>query len=98
MIIRTRVFELCDGRYQNLTELAQVMGLSVSQVYRVRDGSRSINQKFIIGAKRAFPDYGLDELFYLDAESPSGNGLGTFVTERYNHIVERFAHMDLAEV
>ena len=28
MMIRTRVFELCDGRYSNLTELAQAMGIS----------------------------------------------------------------------
>lgn len=66
MIIRTRVFELYDGKYRNLSHLAEAMGLSVSQVYRVREGKRSINQKFIIGAKRAFPDYPLDELFYLE--------------------------------
>ncbi len=66
MIIRTRVFELCDGNYRNLSELAQAMGLSVSQVYRVRDGQRGINEKFIIGAKRAFPNHRLDELFFLE--------------------------------
>ncbi len=71
MIIRTRVFELCDSRYQSLTELARAMRLSVSQVYRVKEGKRSINQKFIIGAKLAFPSYGLDELFYLDSELPT---------------------------
>jgi len=97
MIIKTRVFELCAGRYQNLSELAQIMGLSVSQIYRVRDGSRSINHKFIVGAKKAFPDYGLDELFYLDNELPPGNGVGAFVTKRYNHIVEQFASRDLVE-
>ena len=48
MIIGTRVFELCDGRYKNLSELAWAMGLSVSQIYRVREGKRNINQKFII--------------------------------------------------
>ncbi len=57
MIVRTRIFELYDGHYRNLTELAAAMGISVSQVYRVRDGSRGINQKFIVGAIRAFPDY-----------------------------------------
>ena len=66
MIIRTRIFDLCNGNYRNLSELARAMGLSASQVYRVREGKRSINQKFIIGAKKAFPDYRLDELFYLD--------------------------------
>ena len=69
MEIKTRIFELRNGKYRNLSELAQAMGLSVSQVYRVREGKRGINQKFIVGAKKAFPSYQLDELFYLDAES-----------------------------
>ena len=65
MIIRTRIFELCNGEYRNLSEVAQVMGISVSQIYRVREGKRSINQKFIIGAAKAFPGRKLEELFYL---------------------------------
>ena len=80
MIIKTRLFELCDGRYRNLTELAQKMELSVSQVYRVREGKRNINQKFIIGAKKAFPDYTLEELFYLDTELKPGHVERTSVT------------------
>ncbi|MFH1651518.1 MAG: hypothetical protein ABID87_05410 [Chloroflexota bacterium] len=52
--------------------MAHAMGISVSQVYRVREGKRSINQKFIIGAKMAFPDMSIDELFYLEeAAAPS---------------------------
>jgi len=73
MIVRTRIFELCPGEYRNLSELAQVMGISVSQIYRVRGGKRNINQKFIVGALRAFPHYKLDELFYLTADMPGGN-------------------------
>jgi hypothetical protein len=65
MIIKTRVFELSYGKYHNLSDLAKAMNLSVSQIYRVREGKRGINQKFIIGAKRAFPDCRLDELFYF---------------------------------
>ncbi len=65
MIIQTKVFHLCDGKYKNLSELADVMGISVSQVYRVREGKRHINQKFIIGAIRAFPERKFDDLFYL---------------------------------
>ena len=80
MIIKTRVFELCDGKYRNLTELAQKMELSVSQVYRVREGKRGINQKFIVGAKKAFPDYKLEELFYLDSELKSRYVKRTSVT------------------
>ncbi len=70
MVIRTRIFELCDGKYPNLCELARVMEISVSQIYRVREGKRSINQKFIVGAMKAFPDSNIDELFYLDCVEP----------------------------
>jgi len=63
MEIRTRVFEMADGQYQNLSHLARAMGLSVSQVYRVREGKR---EKFIVGAKRAFPNSRLDDLFYFN--------------------------------
>ncbi len=65
MIIETRVFELCDDKYENLSELAETMGISVSQVYRVREGKRNINQKFIIGAIKAFPERRFDDLFYF---------------------------------
>jgi len=67
MIVKTKVFELSQGRYENLSELAQAMGISVSQIYRVREGKRNINQKFIIGAMRAFPGYKLNDLFYYVA-------------------------------
>jgi hypothetical protein len=70
VIIRTRVFEMADEKYCNLSALAVAMGLSVSQVYRVREGKRGINEKFIVGAKKAFPDSRLDELFYFTNEKP----------------------------
>jgi len=47
-----------------MVELAQAMGISESQIYRVRQGKRGINQKFIIGAIKAFPGYKLDDLLY----------------------------------
>ncbi len=90
MVIKTRVFELCNGNYRNLSELAHAMGLSVSQVYRVREGKRSINQKFIIGAKKAFPDYKLEDLFYLDSEPLASSAGEIVVTSRYRHIVQRY--------
>ena len=65
MIIKTRIFKLCNGNYKNLSELARAMEISVSQIYRVRDGKRSINQKFIIGAIKAFPERKFEDLFYL---------------------------------
>jgi len=69
MIIKTKVFELSQGKYYNLPELAQAMGISVSQIYRVREGKSNISQKFIIGAMKAFPGYKLNDLFYLTPES-----------------------------
>jgi hypothetical protein len=90
MIIKTRVFEMANGKYDNLSDLAGAMELSVSQVYRVREGKRSINQKFIIGAKKAFPNYRLDDLFYLDSGQSSGHFIEPAVTARYHHIVQRF--------
>ncbi len=71
MIIGTRVFELYSERYRNIAELAEAMSISVSQVYRVCDGKRLINQKFIVGAMRAFPEYHLDELFFLESDNGS---------------------------
>jgi len=68
MIVWTRIFELADGNYKNLSELAETMGISVSQIYRVREGKRRINQKFIVGAIKAFPNHKLEELFYLSSE------------------------------
>ena len=66
MKLRTRVFDLAHDHYDNMTELAKAMGLSTSQVYRVQQGKRGINESFIIGAKKAFPWLKLDELFYFD--------------------------------
>jgi hypothetical protein len=81
---------MANSKYQNLSGLAKAMGLSVSQVYRVREGKRGINEKFIIGAKKAFPDSRLDELFYFNPGQSSGNMAETPVMSRYNHIVQRF--------
>ncbi|MFC2005148.1 hypothetical protein ACFLUY_02875 [Chloroflexota bacterium] len=71
MIVSTRIFEFGNGHYKNLSELAIAMGISVSQVYRVREGKRHINQKFIVGAMKAFPNHKLDDLFYLTPELPT---------------------------
>ena len=70
MKLGTRVFELYNEDYSDLVELAQAMGISKSQIYRVRQGTRAINGKFILGALKAFPGYRLDELFYV---APDGS-------------------------
>ena len=53
-----------------MTELARAMGISGGYIYKVRQGKRGINQKFIIGAIKAFPGYKLDDLFYV---APGGD-------------------------
>jgi hypothetical protein len=72
MLLKTRVFDLCPGRYRNLSELANAMEISVSQVYRVQEGKRNINYKFIVGAIKAFPGRSFDDLFYFVPEVPTG--------------------------
>ena len=68
MIVKTKVFDLNHNKYRNLSELARAMGISTSQIYRVREGKRGINQSFIVGAIKAFPQNRLDDLFYLDSK------------------------------
>jgi len=70
MILKTRVFDLYIGRYRNLSELANAMEISVSQIYRVLEGKRNINRKFIIGAIKAFPGHKFDDLFYFVPAEP----------------------------
>ncbi|MBA7471840.1 hypothetical protein ES707_07152 [subsurface metagenome] len=68
MKLKTRVFELCNGRYRNLVELAQTMEISKDLIYSVRRGERGIHGRFIIGAMKAFPGYKLDDLFYVSED------------------------------
>ena len=65
MKLNTRVFELSNGKYRSLAELAQTMEISQDLIYRVRKGERNISGRFIIGAIKAFPGYKLDDLFYV---------------------------------
>ncbi len=95
MLLTTRIFDIWCGRYQNLSELAQAMGISVSQVYRVREGKRNINQTFIIGAARAFPGYKLDDLFRIVPESLSEDALRTNVNNRHNYLVQKYNRLSL---
>jgi len=67
MKLKTRVFEFYNGEYANLNGLARAMGLSGSQVYRVRQDRRPVSVRFIIGALKAFPGYKFDDLFYIDS-------------------------------
>ncbi len=89
MIVRTRVFELCNGKYRNLSELARVMGISVSQLYRVREGKRNINQKFIIGAVKAFPQCRFSDLFYIARNDSPVETTVTITYLRHSSMVHR---------
>jgi len=80
MKLNTRVFALYKEKYKSLPGLARAMEISTGQIYKVRDGTRGIKQKFIIGATKAFPGYNLDDLFYVDQGQPvkSSNKLPEF--------------------
>ncbi len=97
MIIKTTVCDLTDGKFNNLSDLAHTMGISVSQVYRVKTGKRTINQKFITGAVKAFPQYRLDQLFYLALEAHLGNNEQPRVTTAWlPSIITRLHQPNLA--
>ena len=49
MLVKTMVSKLYDGKYENLSKLSQTMGISVSQVYWVREGKCRINQNSLSG-------------------------------------------------
>ena len=68
MKLNTRVFELSNGKYRNLVELARAMEISQDQIYSVRRSDRGISRRFIIGATKAFPGYKLDDLFYVSED------------------------------
>ena len=68
MKLKTRVFELCNGKYSGVVELTKEMGISYDTIYRVRKGERGIHERFIIGAMKAFPGYKLDDLFYVSED------------------------------
>ena len=92
MKIKTRVFELVEGKYASLSELAHKMGISVSQVYRVKTGKRNINEKFIAGAVKAFPQHSLDQLFFLSLESPSSGNEKQGAAMRHQHMAEHYTN------
>jgi hypothetical protein len=62
VVLRTSLFNL---RNEKMTDLASLIGLSLSQVYRIKNGERGINEKFITGTLTAFPQYKFEDLFYI---------------------------------
>ena len=72
--MKLKITDLWSKKYTSLSQLARAMGISVSEICRVRNGSRSINEKFILGAVKAFPGYKLDDLFYVEDETRGRTG------------------------
>lgn len=103
MKLETRVFDLSNGRYASLSELAQAMGMTPYQVYRVRWGKGGISEKFIIGALQALPEYTLNDLFYVVPNGSKSEGVaseaGRGTNSRRNEVVKlRNAGLSYAEI
>ncbi|MBA7593062.1 hypothetical protein ES708_35272 [subsurface metagenome] len=96
MLVKTKVFELCDSKYNNLSELAEAMEISVSQVYRVREGRREIMQKLSMGAIKAFPEHKFDDLFYFAFESATKEQPKSEspqqALEKFTSAIDEYAH------
>ena len=70
LVLKTRAFQLWDEKYQGdniMSRLAQATGISQAHLYRVRRGDRKITATFIVGVAKAFPEYKLDDLFYIQS-------------------------------
>lgn len=74
MVIRTTVFDLAESYgYRSDRALARAMGVNPNVIGMVRKGEMGVGPQFIKGAKRAFPDKTLDELFTVeDDREPEG--------------------------
>lgn len=64
--INREVFE----KYQkdkglNDTELAKIMGINRTQVWRVKEGHNEPGKDFIVGTLKAFPEATFEELFFI---------------------------------
>ena len=69
--ITPHVFALAVERgYKSDRALAKAMGVSPAMLSRVRAGKRGISSAFIAGARRAFPDVSLDDMFTVDSREP----------------------------
>jgi len=68
--LRTRLFE----RGYSMSELAVIAGVSLCQIYRIRQGKREINGKFIANVLRNFPGYKFEDLFYVERRERQGRG------------------------
>lgn len=70
MTVKTTVFDLAP-EYGYITDkaLADAMGITPYMVCRVKSSEQKITATFIAGARRAFPDKSLDELFVVEQDA-----------------------------
>jgi len=61
--IKTRILDLYNEKYESIQELAQAMQIPANEIYLVCQDKRNINENFIAGALRAFPEYHISDLF-----------------------------------
>ena len=63
MLIGTLLF-IKEPDY-SMAKLAGMIGVSLSQVCRIRNGQRKVSNSFIAGVLTAFPQYKFEELFFI---------------------------------
>lgn len=64
--LNREAFEKYQAKKQlNDTTLAENMGISYTQVWRVKEGHNEPGRDFIAGALKVFPEASFDELFIL---------------------------------
>jgi excisionase family DNA binding protein len=92
MKLETRVFDLYEEKYSNLSEVARAMGMKPCQIYRVKQGKCGIGEKFITRALKAFPGYTLNDLFYVvrdgDKKGETTKTAAVAVASRRDEIVK----------
>jgi len=66
MKLKTRVFKLCKEDRIELADLAKTMDVSLNYINKIEKGKTEISKRFIIKSIKAFPEYNISYLFYLD--------------------------------
>jgi len=65
--LKTKIFDLEEGR--DMKKLAILTGLSLSEIYRIKEGKRGVHDRFIVGVLTAFPEKKFEDLFYIEETS-----------------------------
>ena len=62
-VLKTTVFEAAEALGWDMHELHRRSGIPYSTLYAVRLGTRNPGNRFVTGAKRAFPHLSYEQLF-----------------------------------